>query len=161
MEGEVVVGCSRCVVMGVIRKGFYHQKRFHGSIFLEPLPPQHPLGQVSFTDRHEQCPAPPWPSGTVMPAKRFLGTCCCTPQRAMTTSRRSLQWMEKNDFFTNKNKRKSGIQRYARIWRKKNLSRELNPTYGGWKDRIEFFIFYFPRELFSGKAGRRRPVGSG
>ena len=26
-------------VMGATRKSFYHQKRFHGSIFLDPLPP--------------------------------------------------------------------------------------------------------------------------
>ena len=32
---EVVVGCSCRVVMGVIRKGFFNQKRFHGSFFLE------------------------------------------------------------------------------------------------------------------------------
>ena len=39
MQGEVVVGCSFCVVTGEIRKSFYHQKPFHGSILLDPLPP--------------------------------------------------------------------------------------------------------------------------
>ena len=38
-QGEVVVGCSFCVVMGATRKSFYNQKRFHGSIFFDPLPP--------------------------------------------------------------------------------------------------------------------------
>ena len=27
MQGEIVVGCSFCVVMGATRKSFYHQKR--------------------------------------------------------------------------------------------------------------------------------------
>ena len=39
MQGEVVIGCSFCVVMGATRKSFYHQKQFHRSIFLDPLPP--------------------------------------------------------------------------------------------------------------------------
>ena len=39
MQGEVVVGCLFCVVTGAIRKSFYHKKRFHGSILLDPLPP--------------------------------------------------------------------------------------------------------------------------
>ena len=38
-QGEVVVGCSLCVVMGATRKSVYHQKRFHGCIFFDPLPP--------------------------------------------------------------------------------------------------------------------------
>ena len=32
-------GCSFGVVMGATRKSVYHQKRFHGSIFFDPLPP--------------------------------------------------------------------------------------------------------------------------
>ena len=39
MQGEVVVGWSFCVVMGATRKRFHHRKRFHGSIFFDPLPP--------------------------------------------------------------------------------------------------------------------------
>ena len=39
MQGEVVVGCSACVVMGAARKCFHQQKRFHVSIFLDLLPP--------------------------------------------------------------------------------------------------------------------------
>ena len=36
---EVIVGCSCCVVMGVIQKGFYHPKRLLGNLFLAPLLP--------------------------------------------------------------------------------------------------------------------------
>ena len=32
-------GCSFGVVMGATRESVYHQKRFHGSIFFDPLPP--------------------------------------------------------------------------------------------------------------------------
>ena len=56
MQGEVVLGCSFCVVMGATRKSFYDQKRFHGSIFLDPLPPNIFHGTSFFTHRNERRP---------------------------------------------------------------------------------------------------------
>ena len=39
--------------MGAIRKGFYHQKQFHGSSFLEAVATQHVSWEVVFTHRNE------------------------------------------------------------------------------------------------------------
>ena len=49
---EVIVGCSCRVVMGVIQKGLYQQKRLHGSLFLAPLPPSK-LWKVLCTHHNE------------------------------------------------------------------------------------------------------------
>ena len=40
-------GCSFGVVMGATRKSVYHQKRFHGSIFFDPLPRSILLGMAT------------------------------------------------------------------------------------------------------------------
>ena len=61
--GGEVVGCSCRVVMGAVRKSFYHQKRFHESFLLEPLPPQHLLSwEALFTHRNELLHGPWKPS---------------------------------------------------------------------------------------------------
>ena len=55
--------CKSCWLLvscgdGSGSKGFSRRKGFHGSIFLEPLLPQHVSWEVFFTDRNEQRPAP-------------------------------------------------------------------------------------------------------
>ena len=57
MQGEVVVGCSFCVVMGATRKSFYHQEQFHGSIILDTLPPNI-FPDVFLGHRNELLPDP-------------------------------------------------------------------------------------------------------
>ena len=71
---EVIVGCS-CRVGMSDPKGFYHQKRFHGSLFLAQLPPSKFHGR-SFS---------PTATSSSTPAKRFLGTRFYRPRGAINT----------------------------------------------------------------------------
>ena len=63
------------VVMGAIRKSFYHQKRFHGSFFLAPLP-------IMFHGRSFS------PTAT--------GTRCYRSQQAITLGAPTNRWKRSN-----------------------------------------------------------------
>ena len=57
-------GCSFGVVMGATRKSVYHQKRYHGSIFFDPLPPSIIHGRSFFTHGNVLLSDPQEPSHT-------------------------------------------------------------------------------------------------